>query len=103
MRCSQKSKTLCFCAQKNVLLLILFVLTIAIAGCSAAPYRINPITRDCQENAVIPGIPGARYWGDQPPLGVERWLESPVADIKRDYPAIFGKPHNYLALSAMIH
>lgn len=77
----------------------LFILTIAIAGCSVAPYRMNPITRDCQENAFIPGIPGARYWGDQPPPGVERWLESSVAEIKRDYPALFGMPHNYLALS----
>lgn len=85
--------------KKNALPLILFIITIAIAGCSVAPYRVNPITRDCQEDAFIPGIPGARYWGDQPPKGVEQWLESPVAEIRRDYPAIFEKPHNYLALS----
>ncbi|MDT8377861.1 MAG: patatin-like phospholipase family protein [Desulfotignum sp.] len=99
MLCLPKINFLSRSAQKNVLPFILFIITIAIAGCSVAPYRVNPITRDCQENAFIPGIPGARYWGDQPPQGVERWFESSVAEIKRDYPAIFGTPHNYLALS----
>jgi len=99
MLCLQKNNFPYLSAKKNALPLTLFILIIAIAGCSAAPFRVNPITRDCQENAFIPGIPGARYWGDEPPPGVERWLESSAADIKRDYPAIFGVPHNYLALS----
>jgi hypothetical protein len=76
---------------------VLVILTLA--SCAVAPTRFNPITRDSQEAAVIPGIPGARYWGDHQPPGVERWLKASDNELKRDYAAVFGVPHNYLALS----
>ena len=70
-----------------------------LAGCAAAPTRLNPITRDVQDSAAIAGIPGARYWGDRAPPGIERWLSASDAELRRDYGAIFGVPHTYLAIS----
>ena len=70
-----------------------------LANCAVAPTRFNPITRDAQETAVIPGIPGAKYWGDRQPPGVARWLKASDDELKRNYAAVFGVPHNYLALS----
>jgi len=75
--------------------LVLMVL----AGCAAAPERLSPITWDVQEDAAIPGIRGARYWGDRPPPGIEQWLNATDDDLMRDYAGVFGVPHNYLALS----
>jgi hypothetical protein len=76
----------------------LFVVA-ALVGCASAPTRLNPITREAQEVASIPGIPGARYWGDRTPPGIERWLDASEAELKRDYGGIFGVPHAYLAIS----
>ncbi|MDZ7651756.1 MAG: patatin-like phospholipase family protein [Burkholderiaceae bacterium] len=70
-----------------------------LAGCAAAPTRLNPITRTAQPEAVIAGIPGARHWGDRSPPGFEQWLNVPEAELKRDYAGVFGVPHTYLAIS----
>ncbi|MEE4609088.1 MAG: patatin-like phospholipase family protein [Desulfobacteraceae bacterium] len=78
---------------------VLLTVFLALAGCAAAPIRLNPITAEAQEKATIAGIPGARYWGDRPPLGLDRWLEASDADLRRDYGGVFQKPHNYLAIS----
>jgi predicted patatin/cPLA2 family phospholipase len=70
-----------------------------LAGCAAAPTRLNPVTRDLQESAAIAGIPGARHWGDRSPPGIERWRNASEAELKRDYAGVFGVPHTYLAIS----
>jgi predicted patatin/cPLA2 family phospholipase len=71
----------------------------ALAGCASAPTRLNPITSDAQAAAGIAGIPGARYWGDRAPPGMDRWLQVPEAELKRDHGGVFGVPHTYLAIS----
>jgi hypothetical protein len=76
-------------------MMILMLLT----SCAAAPKRLHPITSDFQEAAEIPGIPGARYWGDHSPPKLAQWLAASDAELKRDYGAIFGVPHAYLAIS----
>lgn len=80
-----------------------FVLAIAamavLAGCAVAPTRLNPIPRDAHEAAAVPGIPGARYWGDKRPPGIDGFLAASDAELQRDYAGIYGKPHHYLAIS----
>lgn len=86
-------------SKKLVVLTIHLFVSLLINGCSIAPTRVHPVTHDFQERAVIPGMPGARYWGDRPPPGVERWLESTDNELRRKYSSVFGVPHNYLAIS----
>ena len=81
----------------NRVVWLLVLLTVA--GCAAAPARLNPIPPEAQDGAVIPGIPGARYWGDRQPLGFEKWLNTSEVDLQRNYGGIFRKLHNYLAIS----
>jgi hypothetical protein len=44
---------------------------LAIAGCTTAPPRV-PYTQHEQAVAVIPGIPGARLWADDPAIATGR-------------------------------
>jgi predicted patatin/cPLA2 family phospholipase len=49
----------------------LFAALLAIAGCSTAPPRVA-YTQQEQAEAVIPGIPGARLWADDPAIATGR-------------------------------
>ena len=76
-------------------LFLLLVLT----GCAGAPER-QPLPPEYTLKASIPGIPDARFWGDEwPTFAAERFETFTVADFQREYDGIYGKPHNYLAIS----
>ena len=80
----------------HFVVVILFVLTLA--GCSAVVRQAAPESVD--PNVTIPGIPDARFWGDKkPPRVDERILGRSRDEIRSTFPAMFGKPHNYLAIS----
>jgi predicted patatin/cPLA2 family phospholipase len=50
--------------------------------------------------AAIPGVPNARFWGDEwPKFSVERFDTFTAADFRENYSKIYGRPHNYLAIS----
>jgi hypothetical protein len=69
------------------------------AGCSTGLVR-NPAPDSADERVAIAGIPDARFWGDRaPPRADERLLGRTREDVRDFMPAMFGKPHNYLALS----
>lgn len=75
------------------------LLLLLITGCSSAPER-NPLPRELIKEAVVPGIPEARFWGDEwPQFALERFTDDTDAEIQREFPGIYGKPHNYLAIS----
>ncbi len=75
------------------------ILLAAASSCSIAPER-RPVPSDLTKNAAIPGIPGARFWGDQAPAGLLQRLEDAnQTQIRAEFPDIYGKPHNYLAIS----
>ena len=77
---------------------ILFLLLV-LTGCAGAPER-QPLPPEYTLKASIPGIPEARFWGDEwPTFALERFEEFTVADFQREYDGIYGKPHNYLAIS----
>lgn len=68
------------------------------AGCGAAPTR-NQVPEHYSLTAEIPGIPEARFWGDEPPDWLEQRLEMTADEVRQGAPAIYGRPHNYLAIS----
>jgi len=60
---------------KKYLLLILMsscVITV-VTGCTCLPER-NPLPESLSDTAMIPGIDGARYWGDEPPPEADDWF-----------------------------
>ena len=74
-------------------------LFLVLTGCAGTPER-QPLPPEYTLKAGIPGIPDARFWGDEwPTFAVERFEEFTVADFQREFDGIYGKPHNYLAIS----
>ena len=79
--------------------LALLGLIAAIAGCAAAPERERPLPAAVASDAIIPDIPGARYWGDERPAGLAAWLTLPEEVLRAHYGGIMDRPHNYLVTS----
>jgi hypothetical protein len=77
--------------------LILSVLLVS-GACGSVPKR-NPVPPEFGPTAEIPGIPGARYWGDEAPLLADQWLNLPQAEVDALFPALVDSEHDYLALS----
>lgn len=78
---------------------IAIILVLAVSGCASAPER-NPVPAEHTLSAHIPGAPEARFWGDEwPEFWSKRFAESSDAAFRRDFSAMYGKPHNYLAIS----
>ena len=80
------------------LFLIYFCVSMITMGCSSLPER-NPLPESLSDEAVIPGIEGARYWADAPPPEVDDWFRLSKEELKTRYPETYGKAHNYLAIS----
>jgi hypothetical protein len=74
-------------------------LLLILTGCASVPER-HPLPPEYTLKAEIPGVPEARFWGDEwPTFASERFEEFTVADFQREYSGIYNKPHNYLAIS----
>jgi predicted patatin/cPLA2 family phospholipase len=69
-----------------------------VSGCSGVPER-NPLPGSLSEQAQIPDIPRARYWADAVPPETDEWFTLTKKELRVLYPASFGQPHNYLAIS----
>ena len=70
-----------------------------ITGCSSTPER-NALPPELTKQAAIPGVPEARFWGDEwPRLTQKRFTEYTDAQIQDAYPGIYNQPHNYLTIS----
>ncbi len=70
-----------------------------IAGCSTVPPR-NAAPDEVASQLEIAGVPDARFWGDQaPPRADERIRGKSREELQATFPAMFGKTHNYLAVS----
>lgn len=78
---------------------IALLLSLTIIGCSSTSSR-NAAPDSVDPNVTVPGIPDARFWGDRkPPRADERILGRSRDEIRSTFPAMFAKPHNYLAIS----
>jgi len=74
-------------------------LLLILTGCASMPER-HPLPPEYTLKAGIPGIPDARFWGDEwPTFAAEIFEEFTVADFQREYDGVCDKPHNYLAIS----
>ncbi len=76
------------------ILLLIFLLQ----GCGSVPPR-NGLPEELSEQAQIPGIPDARYWGGVGPHYADKWFALSDAEIRKRYPAVYGKHNSLLALS----
>ncbi len=51
-------------------------------------------------DAVVLGLPNARFWGDEwPEEAMARFREASDEALQRQFPAIYGVEHNYIAIS----
>jgi hypothetical protein len=81
------------CNLSIVLMLILFV------GCASVPER-KPLPLDLTNKAGIAGIPEARFWGNEwPKYNMEKFKTFTDREFQEEYPDVFNRPHNYLAIS----
>jgi predicted acylesterase/phospholipase RssA len=69
-----------------------------VSACASVPKR-NPIPQEFAATATVPDVPRARAWGDEPPPNESEWLAMSEERAKSLYPALFGQPHTYLAIS----
>ncbi len=70
-----------------------------ITGCASVPDRV-PVPPELTLQAAIPGIPDARIWADEwPKFSEEIFAKFTDADFRRVFPATYGKPANFLAIS----
>lgn len=77
----------------------LVILIMTLAGCASVPER-QPLPREYTAKAGIPGVPEARFWGDEwPTFSAERFATFTESDFRRDFPSSYDRPHNYLAIS----
>ena len=68
-------------------------------GCAGKLTR-NPLPLEFTNEASIPGIPEARFWGDEwPKFSVEMLETYTDDDYHRNFSGIYNKPHNYMAIS----
>ena len=81
----------------RVLILVLATATFA-AGCVSVPKR-NPLPERFVDEARVLDLPKARWWGDEPPPWAEAFFETGEEALQERYPAVFGQPHHYLAIS----
>ncbi len=79
-------------------LIVALVMVIGV-GCTTTAAR-NPLPLELTKNAVIPGVPEARFWGDDwPKFSLERFEDYTQTDFERDFNGIYNQPHSYLAIS----
>ena len=74
-------------------------LLVLLTGCVSVQPR-NPLPADQVDVAAIAGIPQARFWGDDVSPFLEQEMNTLTREeIRNDFPALYGQPHNYLAIS----
>ena len=73
-------------------------LLLILTGCASTPAR-QPLPAEYTLQAEIPGIPEARFWGDEwPTFAAKRFEEFTDADFRVDFDGSYDKQHNYLAI-----
>src|SRR5678815_1267767 len=77
----------------------LFTTLLLLHGCASVPERI-PVPVQLVTEAGIPGVPDARSWGDDWPKTFADPFEAATdAELQLEFPAVYGQPQNYLAIS----
>jgi predicted acylesterase/phospholipase RssA len=77
----------------------LVLLGFLLAGCGTVQIR-NPVPLSIQQEPQVLGRDDLRFWGDDIPPHIEEKLRTMTPEqIQAHSPALFGRPHNYLAIS----
>ena len=69
-----------------------------LSSCGTVPKR-NPLPEKYGDTAQIPGIPRAKFWGDDVPSFFKEVVGQPRDKLMQEFPRVFGVEHHYLALS----
>lgn len=77
---------------------VLLVTVVLVQGCAEIPKR-DAIPLDLINDAQIPNIPHARFWGDEPPDYTEEWFAMSDTEMRERHSSVYGKQHHFLALS----
>jgi predicted patatin/cPLA2 family phospholipase len=59
----------------------------------------NPLPGKYGDTAQIPGIPLAKFWGDEVPSFFKEVVGQSRDKLVQEFPSVFGTEHHYLALS----
>lgn len=75
------------------------VLLLVLSGCASVLPR-NTVPLEAVGTAQIEGIPDARFWGDDISPHLKNEMDNLTPEeIRSGFPALYGQPHNYLAIS----
>lgn len=69
------------------------------SGCKSVVRERNAVPQHLVGDASIPGIPKARFWGDEIPPDHDEWLKVSKAEIKERFSGVYAVPHFYLGIS----
>jgi predicted acylesterase/phospholipase RssA len=84
---------------RHMIFAVLLLVATSVAGCASTSAR-SPLPPELVQSAAIPGIPGARYWGDASPVRTMQALDAySDEELAKFFEGIHGKPHAYLAIS----
>jgi len=79
---------------------ILLPALLGVTGCNSIPKRERiAVPQELVEQAVIPGIPHARSWGDQLSPLTRELLEYSKEEFARKHPEMMNKKHVFLGIS----
>jgi len=84
--------------KQSAILFVLILFAVLLTSCSTALVR-KPLPEKFGNTAQIPDIPRARFWGDHVPPFFEAVAEQSREKLKQQFPGVFGRKHNYLAIS----
>jgi hypothetical protein len=79
------------------------LLSASLAACAPSLARL-PLPASEVNHASVVGATEQpdgeiRIWGDEKPAWLNEFFRTPDAELAADFPGVYGKPHNYLALS----
>lgn len=85
---------------KHTLLFSFLLLTFLFLGGCASPPTRTILPREYVNIAAIPGVPNARFWGDEwPSFSINLFKDKSASELKQRFPRVYGKEHAYLAIS----
>ena len=95
---NNRRKEILMKTKKLAILFVIISIAVLLSSCSTIPIR-NPLPEKFGETAQIPNIPRAKFWGDEAPSFAGAVYGQSREKLMQEFPGIFGREHNYLALS----
>lgn len=90
---------LMFKTSKNWFFISVMIVTVLLCGCATGPLR-KSVPASLEQSSQVPGISSARFWGDAIPQDIEKKMQTMTrAEMQVSVPALFERPHSYLAIS----